>query len=119
MANNYYKKTDYLLFKVTYCDSILKEALESLEKIRGHYYALIKEYILIYDKLDPDTKNKIKNIIFFIQEYALKIGEKNILKKIKKSVIKFSNKKDNLYKRFYIMCIKYNEDKIINTILNS
>lgn len=100
--------------KISFCEEIICMALKNLKLKNNAYCNLIKMYILNYEKTDIKIREKLKNIIIYIQKQANEHGINKTLHNLNETLDNLEVKKDkNLYLRLYQACIVYGENDII------
>ncbi|MBQ8476095.1 hypothetical protein IJ531_03435 [bacterium] len=106
-----------ILPEIISCEEIICLALENLEHKKGGYYALIREYILNFKKIDKKINSKVRKIIAFVQTLADKTDEKHALKKLERALDKLGAKRHkSIYFRVCEICIKYNLEAILENM---
>ncbi len=86
---------------------ILYQALGSLKQYNDEYFLLIKDYIINYELTDKHTRNKIKNIIVFLQKYASCNNKKKAIEKLNQCFELMGVKhEDNIYNNLKMICRK-------------
>ena len=99
---------------------VLHEAMENLEKEKGNYYSLLKNYIFDFDKNDRNINSKLKNVIAFIQKYSKKVGERRAIEDLKDSLSKISKQnKEPLYYSLKTVCKRSSSSRIKKQIIKN